>query len=57
VLDHVNEFQGIFNQLSGMGVKFDKDILGFLLLITLPNFWKHFRVSLTNFALDGVVTM
>jgi hypothetical protein len=28
VLDHVNEFQGIFDQLSGMSVKFDKDILG-----------------------------
>ena len=57
VLDHVNEFQGIFDRMSGMGVKFDEDIMGLWLLNTLPDSWENFRVSLTNSAPDGVVTM
>ncbi|KAK8600833.1 hypothetical protein V6N12_050681 [Hibiscus sabdariffa] len=48
--DHVSEFQSVMNQLLGMGVKFDDEILGLWLLATLPNSWKTFRVSFINSA-------
>lgn len=28
VSDHINNFQGVLDQLSGMGVKFDEEIQG-----------------------------
>ena len=56
ILDHLNEFQGCFDQLFGMGVKFDDEINALWLLNTLPNSWETFRVSLTNAAPNGIVT-
>ena len=57
ISDHLNDFQGFFDQLSGMGVKFDDEILALWLLNTLPDSWQIFRVSLTNAAPKGKVTM
>ena len=57
ILDHINGFQGILDQLSGMGVNFDDEIQGLWLLNTLPNFWETHRVFLTNSATGGKVTM
>ena len=42
ILDHINDFQGILDQLSGMGVNFDDEIQGLWLLRTLPESWKLF---------------
>ena len=55
--NHLNAFQGLFNQLSSKGIKFDNEIQGLLLLSTLPNSWETFRAVLTNYALNGVVFM
>ncbi|RDY10897.1 hypothetical protein CR513_04516, partial [Mucuna pruriens] len=33
--DHLNEFQGILDQMLGMGIKFEYEILGLLLLNSL----------------------
>ena len=55
--DHLNNFQGIMNQLSAMGIKFDEEIQGLLLLGSLPDSWETFRTSLSNSALDGVISM
>ncbi|PHU21416.1 hypothetical protein BC332_06523 [Capsicum chinense] len=49
--------QGVLNQLSGMGVKFDEEIQGLWLLNTLPDSWETLRVSLTNSTPSGIVTM
>ncbi|KAJ0105024.1 hypothetical protein Patl1_19241 [Pistacia atlantica] len=57
ILDHLNEFQGCFDQLSSMGVKFDEDIKGLWLRNTLHDSWENFRVSLTNSTPNGIVTM
>ena len=57
ILDHINDFQGILDQLSGMGVNFDDEIQGLRLLNTLSNSWEILRVSLTNSATGGKVTM
>jgi hypothetical protein len=37
--DHLNTFQGIINQLAGMGIKFDDKVQGLCLLGTLSNSW------------------
>ncbi|KAI9169298.1 hypothetical protein LWI28_010378 [Acer negundo] len=57
LLDHLNTYQGILNQLAGMGIKFDDEIQALWLLITLPNYWEIFRSSLSNSATNGVITM
>ncbi|KAK0597943.1 hypothetical protein LWI29_030067 [Acer saccharum] len=40
-----------------MNIKFEDEVHGFWLLGTLPNSWETFRTSLSNSALDGIVTM
>jgi len=57
ISDHLSEFQGCFDQLSSMGVKFEDEILGLWLLNTLPDSWENIRVTLTNSVRSGVVTM
>lgn len=57
ILDHINDFQGVLDQLSGMGVNFDDEIQGLWLLNTLPDSWETLRVSLTNSTPGGKVTM
>jgi len=57
ISDHLSEFQGCFDQLSSMGVKFEDEILGLWLLNTLPDSWENLHVTLTNSAPSGVVTM
>ncbi|KAK8564203.1 hypothetical protein V6N12_036332 [Hibiscus sabdariffa] len=55
--DHVSEFQSVMNQLLGMGVKFDDEILGLWLLATLPDSWETSRVPLINSAQQGIITL
>ncbi|RDY06570.1 hypothetical protein CR513_09415, partial [Mucuna pruriens] len=57
LLDHLNEIQGIINQMSEMGIKFEVEILGLLLLNSLPESWETFKVSITNSAPNGVVSL
>ena len=40
-----------------MGIKFDEEIQGLLLLGSLPDSWETFRTSLSNSAPDGVISM
>nr|KYP70932.1 Retrovirus-related Pol polyprotein from transposon TNT 1-94 [Cajanus cajan] len=54
---HLNEFQGLLDQLFGMGIKFDNEVLGLWLLNTLPESWETFRVFITNSAPNGVVSL
>jgi len=55
--DQLNNFQGIMNQLSAMGIKFDEEIQGLFLLGSLPNSWEILRTSLSNSTPDGVISM
>ena len=55
--DHLNNFQGIMNQLSAMGIKSDEEIQGLLLLGSLPDSWEILKTSLSNSTLDGVISM
>jgi hypothetical protein len=56
VADHVNEFQGIINQLSSMGITFEDEVRALLLLGSLPDTWETFKVTVCNSASNGVVT-
>jgi len=56
ISDHLNEFQGLLDQLSGMGINFDDEVMGLWLLNTLPESWEVFRVSITNSASNGIVS-
>ena len=40
-----------------MGIKFDEEIQGLLLLGCLPDSWETFRTSLSNSVPDGVISM
>ncbi|RDX90561.1 hypothetical protein CR513_27562, partial [Mucuna pruriens] len=55
--DHLNEFQGIIDQMSGMSIKFEDEILRLLLLNSLPESWETFKVSITNSTPNGVVSL
>ncbi|RDX90437.1 hypothetical protein CR513_27693, partial [Mucuna pruriens] len=55
--DHLNKFQEIIDQMSGMGIKFEDEILGSLLLNYLPESWETFKVSITNSAPNSVVSL
>nr|KYP52740.1 Retrovirus-related Pol polyprotein from transposon TNT 1-94 [Cajanus cajan] len=57
ISDHLNEFQGLLDQLSEMGIKFHDEVLGLWLLNTLPESWETFRVSITNSIPTGVVSL
>ena len=47
ISDHANEFQGLLDQLSNVGVKFDYEILGLWLLNTLPDSWETFFMTIS----------
>ncbi|GAA0163451.1 hypothetical protein LIER_43644 [Lithospermum erythrorhizon] len=55
--DHLNNFQGIINQLSVMNLAFDDEIQGLWLHDTLLNSWETFRTSLSNSAPNGIISM
>ena len=57
ITDHLNAFQGIINQLAGMGIKFEDEIQGLWILGNLPDSWETFRTSLSNSAPDGIISM
>ncbi|KAK8475366.1 hypothetical protein V6N11_057436 [Hibiscus sabdariffa] len=45
------------SRLLGMGVKSDDEILGFWLLVTLPDSWETFQVSLINSSPQVIITL
>ncbi|RDY01631.1 hypothetical protein CR513_15018, partial [Mucuna pruriens] len=55
--DHLNEFQGIIDQMLGMDIKFEDEILGLLLLNSLLESWETFKVSITNSVPNSVVSL
>jgi len=57
ISDHLNDFQGLQDQLSEIGIKFDDEVLGLRILNIIPNSWETFRVLITNSSPDGVVSL
>ncbi|RDX98318.1 hypothetical protein CR513_18771, partial [Mucuna pruriens] len=46
--NHLNEFQGIIDQMSGRGIKFEDKILELLLLNSLLESWETFKDNVLN---------
>ena len=55
--DHLNEMEGIQDQLSRMGVKLDDEVFALLVLASLPQSWETLKISITNTAPNGIVNM
>ncbi|CAJ2645756.1 unnamed protein product [Trifolium pratense] len=49
--------QGLLDQMSGMGIKFEDELLGLFLLLSLPESWETFRVSITSSSPKSVVSL
>ena len=48
VVEHLNSFNTVVNQLVSMGIKFDEEICALILLASLPNSWEPMIVAITN---------
>ena len=48
VVEHINSFNTIVNQLVSVGIKFDDEIYVLILLSALPNSWEPMRTTITN---------
>ena len=57
ISEHINEFEGVTDQLSTMKCKFDDNQLAIFLLISLLKRWDTLFVSITNLAPNGKVTL
>ncbi|GKV14824.1 hypothetical protein SLEP1_g25638 [Rubroshorea leprosula] len=51
-VDHVNDFLGIIKELANLGIEFDDEVNGLILLNTLPESWESFRSTTINSSLD-----
>jgi len=56
ISNHLNEFQGLLNQLLVMSINFDDEVFGLWLLNTLSESWEIFQVSITNSAPNDIVS-
>ena len=54
---HLNDFQGLINQLSATKMTLDDELQALLLLSSLPESWDTLVVSLSNSAPEGKLTM
>ena len=54
---HLNDFQGLINQLSAMSMSPDDELHALLLLSCLPESWDTLVVSLSNSAPEGKLSM
>ena len=48
MVEHLNSFNTIVNQLVSVGIKFDDEICALILLASLSNSWEPIRATITN---------
>ena len=48
VVQHLNEFNTITNQLSTVEIEFDDEVRALILLAFLPNSWEAMRLTVSN---------
>ncbi|GKV23084.1 hypothetical protein SLEP1_g32861 [Rubroshorea leprosula] len=56
-VDHINNFLGIIKELANLGIEFDDEVNGLILLNTLPESWESFRSTMINSSPSGKVTL
>nr|KYP56729.1 Retrovirus-related Pol polyprotein from transposon TNT 1-94 [Cajanus cajan] len=57
ITNHLSGFQGHFDQLFRVCIKFDEDLLRLFLLNSLPDSWETFRVSMISVVPNGDVSL
>ncbi len=57
VVEHLSEFQDLVNQLTRMNLMIGDELQALLFLSSLPNSWDTLVVSLSNFALNGILQL
>ena len=57
MIEHLNTFKGIVNQLKKVDMNIDDELQTLLLLSYLPESWDTLVVTLNNSALDGKLSM
>ncbi|GKV10366.1 hypothetical protein SLEP1_g21742 [Rubroshorea leprosula] len=57
MVDHVNDFLGIIKKLANIGIDFDDEVNGLILLNTLPESWESFRSRMINSSPSAKVTL
>ena len=50
IVQHLNEFNMITNQLSSVEIEFDDEICALIVLASLPNSWEAMRMAMSNSA-------
>lgn len=55
--EHMNEFQGIVNQLTNVSMTIEDEVQALLLLSSLPDSWETLVISLSNSAPNGKLTL
>ena len=55
VVEHLNSFNTVVNQLVSVGIKFDDEIYALILLASLPNSWETLRAAITNSIGNGTL--
>ena len=57
MIEHLNSFKGLVNQLMKIDMKIDDELQALLLLSSLPKSWDTLVVTLSNSAPDGKLSM
>ena len=57
MIEHLNTFKGIVNQLKNVDMNIGDELQTFLLLSSLLESWDTLVVTLSNSALDGKLSM
>ena len=55
--NHLNAFQRIVNQLATMKMVMDDEMQASLLLCSLPDNWETFVMIISNYILNGALSM
>ncbi|KAK2989776.1 hypothetical protein RJ640_029930 [Escallonia rubra] len=57
VVDHLNDFNGVTNQLESVGINFDDKIRALLFLCSLPDSWNNLVTTVSNSTISGTLTL
>ena len=57
MMEHLNSFEGLVNQLTKINMKIDVELQAFLLFSSLPESWDTLVVSLNNSVPNEKISM
>ncbi|KAK2967158.1 hypothetical protein RJ640_026549 [Escallonia rubra] len=57
VVDHLNDFNGVTNQLESVGINFDDEIRVLLFLCSLLDSWNNLVTTVSNSTISGMLTL